>query len=141
MVRYSKAPGSTGAYLVSRRGAEKFAAETPRSLPIDQDLKRVWIWGLDMYGVMPAPVRRDVFEASSIDAMTDAGWRTKRWRVARLRRNRAAETFSRHVQGVRDFGWLRWVSAEWANARVALAPRPQRERLLAQAALRLMRRA
>lgn len=140
LVRYSKVPGSTGASLISRSGAEKFVNAAARALPIDQDLKRVWAWKLDMFGVIPAPVRRDIFDVSSIDSMTDAGWRTKRWRVARLRQSRAAEAIARHAYGVREFGLGRWVIAEFTNLRATLTPKQQRPALLARAAERLARR-
>ncbi|MBL8542538.1 MAG: glycosyltransferase family 25 protein [Hyphomonadaceae bacterium] len=140
LVRYSKVPGSTGASLISRTGAEKFLAAAARTLPIDQDLKRVWVWKLNMFGVVPAPVRRDIFDVSSIDAMTDAGFRTKSWRIARLRRSRATETFARHAHGVREFGLTRWLAAEFTNIRATLTPKQQRAALLAHASQRLAQR-
>ncbi|MEQ1490900.1 MAG: glycosyltransferase family 25 protein, partial [Terricaulis sp.] len=69
LVRYSTIPGSTGAQMWSRAGAEKFIAAEARDLPIDQDLKRAWHWKLNTFGVLPAPVRRDIFDTSSIDAI------------------------------------------------------------------------
>jgi hypothetical protein len=63
-------PNGTGAYLISRTGAIKFAeAYTKRMLPIDEDLRRPWRSGLNTYGVLPPPVVADVLEPSRIDKM------------------------------------------------------------------------
>jgi glycosyl transferase family 25 len=70
LVRYWTVPNGTGAYLISRTGAIKFAeAYTRRTLPIDEDLRRPWRSGLDTYGVLPPPVEADVLEPSRIDKM------------------------------------------------------------------------
>jgi glycosyl transferase, family 25 len=44
LVRYSRVPTTTGAYLITPAGARKFIAERPRTIPIDHDLRRVWNW-------------------------------------------------------------------------------------------------
>lgn len=70
LVRYWTVPNGTGAYLISRTGAIKFAeAYTKRTLPIDEDLRRPWRSGLNTYGVLPPPVEPDVWETSQIDSM------------------------------------------------------------------------
>lgn len=137
LVRYSKVPPSTGASLISRAGAEKFLKQTPRTIPVDQDLRRVWAWDLNTYGVAPAPVRRDIFDVSSIDSMTDAGFRVKRWRIARLRRGRMWEALSRHLYGARTFGADRWIMAELINIAAALTPKTRRAAALARWSARL----
>ncbi len=133
LVRYSNIPGSTGASLISRSGAEKFLIKQPRVLPVDQDLRRAWHWNMNTFGVLPAPVRRDIFDVSTIDAMTDAGWREKRWRIARIRRQRGWETLRRHGLGVREFGLAAWASAETINAISALVPKQRRPAFLVDA--------
>lgn len=132
LVRYTNVPGSTGASLISRSGAEKFLKQTPRSLPVDQDLRRVWTWGLNTFGVTPAPVRRDVLNTSSIDAMAADGWRTKKWRIEQLRRRRILEGPQRHIHGMRTFGAHRWVAAELINVAAAISPRARRTQTLAR---------
>jgi glycosyl transferase family 25 len=70
LVRYWTVPNGTGAYLISRTGAIKFAdAATRRTLPIDEDLRRPWRSGLNTYGVLPPPVEPDVCGGSQIDCM------------------------------------------------------------------------
>lgn len=133
LVRYSNIPGSTGASLLSRSGAEKFLAKQPRVLPVDQDLRRAWHWNMNTFGVLPAPVRRDIFDVSTIDAMTGAGWREKRWRVAHIRRQRGLESLRRHALGVHEFGLPAWMIAETINAVSALVPRRSRPAFLSSA--------
>lgn len=70
LVRYWTVPNGTGAYLISRTGAIKFAdAARRRTLPIDEDLRRPWRSGLNAYGVFPPPVEPDVCGGSQIDSM------------------------------------------------------------------------
>ena len=70
LVRYWTVPNGTGAYLISRAGAIKFAqAYRKRTLPIDEDLRRPWRIGLNTYGVLPPPVQPDVLGSSQIDSM------------------------------------------------------------------------
>lgn len=133
LVRYSTIPGSTGALMLSRAGAEKFIAAEVRDLPIDQDLKRVWHWNLNTFGVLPAPVRRDVFDASSIDAIGGEGHRSKKKRQAHLRAHRRSEAHARFTHGVKIFGAGRWILMETLSALIALAPKRSRPRLLERA--------
>lgn len=134
LVRYSNIPGSTGASLLGRSGAEKFLAMQPRTLPVDQDLRRAWHWRLNTFGVLPTPVRRDIFDISTIDAMTDPGWRVKRWRLARIRQQRVLEALPRQLLGAQEFGLARWAAAEAINGLIALTPKRNRAAFLARAA-------
>ena len=133
LVRYSTIPGSTGAQMWSRAGAEKFIAAEPRDLPIDQDLKRAWHWKLNTLGVLPAPVRRDIFDTSSIDAIGGDGHRNKAKRQSRLRAHRRGEAGARFAHGVKTFGAGAWIAAEILSALIALAPKRSRPRLLLRA--------
>lgn len=133
LVRYSTIPGSTGAQMWSRAGAEKFIAAEPRDLPIDQDLKRAWHWKLNTFGVLPAPVRRDIFDTSSIDAIGGDGHRSKAKRQSRLRAHRRGEAGARFAHGVKTFGAGAWIAAEILSALIALAPKRSRPRLLLRA--------
>lgn len=134
LVRYSHVPVSTGAYLLSAAGAAKFLAPVLRDLPIDQDLRRVWAWALDTYGVTPPPVRNDVCEGSTIDAM---GARWSKRRSAARRWRRAKETFARHARGVEDFGAPAWLTVEAMNVVARLTPRTRRPAFLRWAQARL----
>jgi glycosyl transferase, family 25 len=68
LVRYSKISNSAMAYLVSRRGAEKFLAPRLRTLAFDEDLRRSWRFNLSQYGVLPMPIELQPV-ASSIDTL------------------------------------------------------------------------
>jgi glycosyl transferase, family 25 len=133
LVRYSVVPTSTGAYLISASGARKFLEQSVRALPIDQDMRRVWRWGLDTYGVTPIPVTPDVLQASSIDALAPKGQRKDDARRARMRRQRAAEGTQRHGWNMRQFGFWRWFGGEAVNAALVVTPRKQRQGFLARA--------
>lgn len=115
LVRYSNVPGSAGATLWSKAGAAKFLHERPRALPLDQDLRLVWAWGLDTYGVLPPPARRDQCESSSIDRMAPNGWRSDPQRVRKIRRFRSRAALQRHWHGVKTVGFGPWLAAEAAN--------------------------
>ena len=58
IVRYSRAPSLTGAYLVSAAGARKLLkSRVPFGRPVDIDIRWWWEPSLDLYGVLPYPVR------------------------------------------------------------------------------------
>lgn len=126
LVRYSRVPTSTGASLISRGGAQKFLKQIPRYLPVDQDLRRVWVWNLNMYGVDPVPVVRDVFEDSSIDAATAPGHRRDRKRISAMRRARVMEGPERMRFALNEMGLAALTELELANALRAITPRPLR---------------
>lgn len=130
LVRYSRVPTSTGAYLISRSGAEKFLAPRPRTLPIDHDLRRVWAWDLATYGVAPTPIRANAFGGSTIDAMAPRP-------RARRRSADERETLARFRRGVQDFGLAGWIAAEAINTAGMLAPRDARPALFAWARARI----
>ncbi|PZO52424.1 MAG: hypothetical protein DCF16_09315 [Alphaproteobacteria bacterium] len=131
LVRFSHVPTSTGAYLISRQGAEKFLAPRTRRLPVDQDLRRVWAWRLNMFGVSPAPVRADVLEQSSINLSGVARASQIARREATMRRQRFFESANRGWRGMQDFGARRWFMAEVLNLAARLAPRRARQAFLA----------
>lgn len=115
LVRYSNVPGSAGAILWNRSGARKFLRQCARTLPVDQDLRLVWAWDLDTYGVVPAPALRDRYGASRIDAMAPAGWRNDARRTRLVRGARTRASLQRHLHGLKAFGVKRWIAAEMFN--------------------------
>ncbi|MEJ0060922.1 MAG: glycosyltransferase family 25 protein [Terricaulis sp.] len=133
LIRYSVVPTSTGAYLISASGARKFLEQAVRALPVDQDLRRVWRWKLDAYGVTPIPATPDVLQASSIDALGPKGQRKDDARRTRMRRQRAAEGGERHGWNRTQFGFWRWLGSEAVNAALVLVPRKARAGFLARA--------
>jgi glycosyl transferase, family 25 len=118
LVRYSHVPTTTGAYLISPRGARKFLAERPRSLPIDHDLRRVWDWDLDTYGVGPPLVRDGVLGQSSIDSLSPDG------RACAHRRMRKPSYGMKRIRHeMRAFGFSGWLAVSALNTVARLTPR------------------
>ena len=72
IIRYSVMPRNTGAYLLSRAGAAKFLKSAQGVRPVDEEMRRPWLTGLDTFGVMPAPILSNIFE-STIDTFGDRG--------------------------------------------------------------------
>jgi glycosyl transferase, family 25 len=130
LVRYTHVPTSTGAYLISSSGARKFLAARRRELPVDIDLRRVWAWRMNTYGVAPPPVLNDRLGASAIEALSPGG-RYSDARFAWMRAKRLIETPLRHLYGMRDFGVGRWIVLETVNLIGRLMPRKRREPLFA----------
>jgi len=139
LVRYTQVPTSTGAYLISRSGARKFLAARKRELPVDIDLRRVWAWRMNTYGVAPPPVLNDCLGASAIEALSPGG-RDSDARFAWMRAKRLIETPMRHVYGMRDFGFGRWLALESINLIGRLMPRKRREPLFAWVSAALAQR-
>lgn len=132
LVRYSRVPTTTGAYLISASGARKFLAERPRSVPVDHDLRRVWEWNLDTYGVSPPLIAHEVLGASSIDTLSPQG------RATLHRREREARTtLARLRRGIRDFGFSRWLALGPLNLAARMAPKRVRPSFVRWANARL----
>jgi glycosyl transferase family 25 len=54
LVRYSQIPSGTHGYLISRAGAAKLLNPAIRRVwAVDTDTRRPWLWGHDVYGLMP----------------------------------------------------------------------------------------
>ena len=124
LVRYSKIPNNTGAYLINPRGAAKFlAGQRPRTRAIDEDLRRPWDFGLKTYGVMPPPIVSNIFE-STIDRMEDRGLR-RRLKPPKLLTGRTeglAGGLRRARYNIADLGpglWLRCLLRNYSRAVVA----------------------
>lgn len=132
LVRYSRVPTTTGAYLVSASGARKFLAERPRDMPVDHDLRHVWDWRLDTYGVSPPLVVHEVLGRSTIDTLSPRG------RAALHRRGGELRTvLARYRQGIHDFGVRRWLALGPLNLMARIAPRRLRPSFVRWANARL----
>jgi glycosyl transferase family 25 len=132
LVRYSRVPTTTGAYLISASGARKFLAERPRCVPVDHDLRHVWDWDLDTYGVSPPLIAHEVLGASSIDTLSPNG------RASLHRRQREwRATPARLHQGIRDFGFSRWLALGPLNLAARLTPKRLRPSFVRWANARL----
>jgi glycosyl transferase family 25 len=72
LVIYARVPNNTGAQLLSRAGAAKLLSPGRRTLAIDEHLRRPWLLKLETFGIVPAPIRSNIFD-SSIDQIGDRG--------------------------------------------------------------------
>ncbi len=113
-VKYSRVPPSTGAYLITPEGARKFLTyRVARDMPVDQDLRRTWEHGLATYGILPCPIARDAFGASSIEGFGPR-------RRASKKRERRRDTWLQRARF--DIGWLGLRG--WLVAQVAPREKP-----------------
>jgi glycosyl transferase family 25 len=112
LVKFSRVPPSTGAYLLSPTGARKFLGwKLLRSLPVDQDLRRTWDCGMRTYGVFPQPVVANI-GASTIDAMEMRS--SQRLRIM----------FGAQDYLARSWHEIRWIGpGGWLRSRVNFGPR------------------
>ena len=55
LIRYSKLPVNTAAYILSNRGARKWLTPMPRCRPNDVDIRYAFLSDLNVLGVYPAP--------------------------------------------------------------------------------------
>jgi glycosyl transferase family 25 len=120
LVRYSRIPGGTVGYLISRKGARKFLTPSKRAWPIDTDFRRPWVFRLDAYGVVPKMIDHSEALASPIQALG-----------GRARRRRGLPRPSRHAwtgnplhcpegvyHNIKTLGALWWATCWWRNVRV-----------------------
>ncbi len=126
LCRYSEVPGSTGASLVSLSGARKFLAGGARRFPVDQDLRRPWAWGLDMYGVAPAPITPDVLPQSSISSVSPSTRARLRQQASAVRRQRLVEVWGRHALRMSEFGVGGWTRSVALNVIASFIPKRRR---------------
>lgn len=132
LIQHSLTPTSTGASLVSVSGARKFLRQEIRRIPIDQDLRRVWHWEINSFGVAPIPITPDVLQGSSIDALGPKGQRKDHARRARIRAERGDDERARRAWGVKEMGEAAWRRCEWTNFVAAFTPKKKRAALFAR---------
>jgi glycosyl transferase, family 25 len=109
LIRYWHLPMLAGGYLVSTAGARKLLRAGIRTHGVDADLRRPWIFGLDHYGVHPAPIEQRHVFASIIGRKRGCALATMPGRPSRLMPLRALE-FREYLYNLRKMGlqcWLR----------------------------------
>ncbi len=80
LIRYARVPDGAVAYLISNGGAQKLLAPKPREAPVDTDIRRPWLWDLDLYGVSSPP-----FSPAGFPSIIEArGGRSRRQRKHRI---------------------------------------------------------
>lgn len=77
LVRYSRVPSGTVAYLINQRGARKLLAPRTINWPIDTDFRRPWAFNLEIFGVLPQLVSHC---AELPSAIQELGGRARRRR-------------------------------------------------------------
>jgi GR25 family glycosyltransferase involved in LPS biosynthesis len=126
LVRYSRHPQLSGAYLISRQGASKLLKPSLREHPIDGDLSRPWVFGLESYGVYPAPIAH-LAEDSLIDGMGRRVFpRHTLW--TRAINAFTTEKVARLLYGLRTLGVQRWTSCALQNGARKLSAHRSRSR-------------
>jgi glycosyl transferase, family 25 len=69
VVRYSRIPSGTVAYIVNARGARKFLQSRKIAWPIDTDFRRPWAFNLEIFGVVPQLVHHSGGLTSAIQEL------------------------------------------------------------------------
>ncbi len=66
LIRFSRVPSRTTAYVISRQGIDKLLKRLPPFYrPIDIDFRFFWEFDLNMFGVQPAPVTESALSLNS----------------------------------------------------------------------------
>ena len=75
LIRHTRLPVNTGAYLISRSGAAKMLILGGRKRPIDMEFRYGWLRDLDIYGIYPSPaVYNDKFSSTITPARRARIW-------------------------------------------------------------------
>jgi glycosyl transferase, family 25 len=107
LVRYWQAPVMSGSYLISQAGAAKFLKAGIRMRPIDVDLARPWLFGVDSYGVSPPPIVQTEFD-SVISEM--GGRHHSVARKKRFFRRPTHNKLNRLIYNLRTMGFRHWLT-------------------------------
>lgn len=129
LVKYSRIPNNTGAYLIAAEGAAKFTRwEGARRFPVDVELRRGWRFDMRTFGVLPQPVQSNIV-ASRIDSMDDRGHgstpavRKVLSRIVTGRTEFGLDTFRRIAYSIRFLGWRHWLRCTTADFRTTISKR------------------
>ena len=117
LVVYSRIPNNTGAYLMSRTGAQKFLGFSGlRHRAVDEDMRRPCNCALVTYGIVQPPIRSNIFD-SGIDAMGDRNLSTRR-KLPKLFTGRTEGPVGgvrRLAWGIRALGMKSFMRCMWRN--------------------------
>jgi glycosyl transferase, family 25 len=122
LIRYRRVPSYTGAYVVSRVGAEKLlASRQPFGRPIDVDLRFWWENRLNVFGALPYPVAH-----APIGAASSIGRKGEKLGLAyRLRRTR----YNVELSLCSVLGNVFWLQRGWPLASNPTSPPTPKTRL------------
>jgi glycosyl transferase family 25 len=94
----------------------KFLKPGPRVLPADEDMRRPWRFGLQEYGVVPAPVQPDILDRSSIESLQPKSAVPKGNALFEaLRKVEFSHLLARPAANMRDLGPGGWLSCLMRN--------------------------
>jgi glycosyl transferase, family 25 len=102
LVRFTRSPINSGAYLIARSGARKLSRPGLRRLPIDRDLSNPWAFGINELGLHP-PIRQNVMPS----IIVPMGGRN----LDRSQIRRAADKLRRLAFNIRTLGLWRLATA------------------------------
>jgi glycosyl transferase family 25 len=125
LVKYSKIPNGTGAYLVSPEGASKILSHQVRWRAFDEDIRRPWLYGLHVFGVIEPPVAPSSM-TSTIDALDPGRLAGRRSLLGRLRRVYPGESLGRLAFNIRTLGLQNWCRCCVQNAATRLRLRARK---------------
>jgi glycosyl transferase family 25 len=118
LVRYSRVPGGTVGYLISREGARKFLVPSKRIWPIDTDFRRPWTFRLDIFGVHPRVINHSDDLGSPIQAL--GGRALQRRGLPKPSRHSLTGNPLHSLGGayhnIRSMGLVWWAVCCWRNA-------------------------
>ena len=116
VVRFSRQPTRSGAYLISQAGAGKLLRPGLRDHPIDFDLARLWAFDLETLGVFPPPIE----QLSDHSLIQEMGGRLFAGRrpgpVARFVQVFSTDKLRRFAYAFRTLGLREWLLCLAENA-------------------------
>jgi glycosyl transferase family 25 len=104
LIRFSRIPDGTVAYLISNQGARKLLAPTVRLAPVDTAIRRPWQWGLDLYGVTNPPFRPAEFPSTIETRGSRSRRQHKRWLGSGFR---SFHSFAFNIRKLGPYWWVR----------------------------------
>jgi glycosyl transferase, family 25 len=108
IVRYSRVPGGTTCYLISRAGALKMLQpHAPRMWAADQDTRWPWKFGMNIFGVYPRPVGVGNAISTINPGGRRAGGRSGLRRGWQMTPTRSIEGFLFNVNQLGPYWWAR----------------------------------
>lgn len=116
LVRFSRQPLLSGAYLITREGAARLLKPGVRCRPVNSDLSRPWVYGIDAYGISPPPIR----QLAGLSLCEEMRGRLRVGRNSRpypLRgRRKLRQAAARFTYAVRTLGPVHWAACAADNA-------------------------
>ncbi len=119
LLRYSRVPFGAAGYLMSKAGAVKMLnPAVPRFWAVDLDTRRPWVFGMDIYGVTPPPIRQNGTLSSNIGVGKVRPRRGLPRPTAYSWTNLPLHTFSGMAFNVRKLGLAWWLRCFAVNCRL-----------------------